>query len=61
MNFRNLLMPGLIVSLIKKYYSFFKNNSTSNHKGKQLTFAPVRVNNSMNLKRNAGNQNSTDL
>ena len=54
-------MTGSLVSLIKKLYFFFKKNSTSNPAGKQLIFAPVRVTNSMNLNRNKGNQNPTNL
>ena len=61
MNFRNLVMTGSLVSLIKKFYTLFKQNRTSNPAGKQLIFAPVRVTNSMNLNRNKGNQNPTNL
>jgi hypothetical protein len=61
MNFRNLVMTGPLVSLLKKLYFFFKKISTSNPTGKQLIFAPVRVTNSMNLNRNKGNQNPTNL
>jgi hypothetical protein len=61
MIFRNLVMARSFMSLIKKYYFFFKRNSTSNPVGKQLIYAPVRVNNSMNLNRNMGNQNPTNL
>ena len=54
-------MTGSLISLIKKYYFFFKKSSTSNPTGKQLIYAPVRVNNSMNLNRNMGNENPKNL
>ena len=61
MNFKNLDMAGSFLSLIQKLYFFFKKKSTSNSTGKQLIYAPVRVNNSINLNRNRGNHNQTNL
>jgi hypothetical protein len=60
MNFRNLDMAGSLKALIQKLYFFFKKNSNSNSAGKQLKYAPVRVNNSMNLTRNMDNHNPTN-
>lgn len=60
MNFRNLNMAGSLLFLIQKLYFFFKKKSTSNSTGKQLIYAPARVNNSINLNRNMGNHNSTN-
>ena len=57
MKFRNLNMAGSLKALIQKLYFFFKKNSNSNSAGKQLKYAPVRVNNSMNLTRNMDNPN----
>lgn len=61
MSFIQLISTGLLVSLIQKYYSFFKKNSTANSEGKVMLFAPVRVNHSMNLNRNMGNNNLKNL
>jgi len=49
MNSRNLLIPGLIVSLIKKYYSFVNKISTSNTEVTQMIYAPVRANNCIKI------------
>ena len=59
MNFKNLDMAGSFLSLIQKLYFFFKKNSNSNSAPKQLKYAPVRVNDSINL--NRGNHNPTNL
>ena len=60
MNFRNLNMAGSLKALIQKLYFFFKKNRTSDSTRKQLKYAPVRVNNSMNLTRNMDNHNPTN-
>ena len=60
MNFRNLDMAESLLSLIQKLYFFFKKNRTSDSTRKQLKYAPVRVNNSMNLNGNMGNHNPTN-
>ncbi len=59
MNFKNIDMAGSLIALIQKLYFFFKKNSTSNSVSKQLKYAPVRVNDSINL--NRGNHNPTNL
>ncbi len=60
MNFRNLNMAKSLIAFIQKLYFFFKKNSTSKSTAKQLKYAPVRVNNSMNLPRNMDNHNPTN-
>ena len=60
MNFRNLDMAESLLSLIQKLYFFFKKNRTSDSTSKQLKYAPVRVNNSINLNRTMGNHNPTN-
>lgn len=60
MNFRNLDMAESLLSLIQKLYFFFKKNRTSDSTRKQLKYAPVRVNNSINLNRTMGNHNPTN-
>ena len=60
MNFRNLDMAESLLSLIQKSYFFFKKNRTSDSTRKQLKYAPVRVNNSINLNRTMGNHNPTN-
>ena len=60
MNFRNLDMAESLLSLIQKLYFFFRKNRTSDSTRKQLKYAPVRVNNSMNLNGNMGNHNPTN-
>ena len=60
MNFRNLDMAESLLSLIQKLYFFFRKNRTSDSTRKQLKYAPVRVNNSINLNRTMGNHNPTN-
>ena len=60
MNFRNLDMAESLLSLIQKLYFFFKKNRTLDSTRKQLKYAPVRVNNSINLNRTMGNHNPTN-
>ena len=60
MNFRNLDMAESLLSLIQKLYFFFKKNRTSDSTRKQLKYAPVRINNSINLNRTMGNHNPTN-
>jgi hypothetical protein len=52
-------MARSLIALIQKLYFFLKKNSTSNSAGKQLKYAPVRVNHSRNVIRNLDNHNPT--